>query len=263
VLGFEWTNWTYGHRHVLYFDGSGDVISSIDARSETPQQLWSALRGRAAMTIAHHSAGGPVPVDWSIPPDPVLEPTTEIASVHGSSESPDTPIPIYDPIPGNWVRDQLVKGYRLGFIGSGDSHDGHPGLPQLMTPSGGLAAIFSDEKTRDGVLEALRARRSYATNGPRIVLRASLAGHRMGEVVPIADLAQGEVELAAQAIAPAPLARMDVVHGSKVVQSIDAEGRRELLARWAVPPLRAGDFVYVRVVQQDGGAAWTSPWFIE
>jgi hypothetical protein len=263
ILGFEWTNWIYGHRHVLYFDGTGDVLSSLDAKSETPQQLWAALRGRAALTIAHHSAGGPVPVDWSIPPDPVLEPTTEIASVHGSSEAPDSPVPIYDAVDGNWVRDQLVRGYRLGFLGSGDSHDGHPGLAQLMMPSSGLAAIQSDEKTRDGVLEALRARRTYATSGPRIVLRASLAGHRMGEVVPLADLARGETELAVQAIAPGPIARVDVVQGPGVVQRIDAEGRREVLARWAVPPLRPGDFVYVRVVQQDGGAAWSSPWFVE
>jgi hypothetical protein len=205
-----------------------------------------------------------VAIDWSIPPDPVLEPVTEVASVHGSSEAPDTPQPIYDPIRDNWVRDQLVKGYRLGFVGSGDSHDGHPGLPQLATPSGGLAAIASDEKTREGVLEALRARRCYATNGPRIVLRASLAGHRMGESIPAAELAtEGEVQLAAQVIAPSPLARVDVIHGRDVVQSIDAEGRRELLVRWAVPPLRPGDFVYVRVVEQDGGAAWSSPWFIE
>jgi hypothetical protein len=168
------------------------------------------------------------------------------------------------------VRDQLAKGYRLGFIGSSDSHDGHPGLVQLVSPSSGLAGIWADAPSREGVLAALRARRAYATNGPRIVLRASLGGHRVGEGVPAAELERAREadpepgpELVVHAVAPAPIARIDVVHNRDVVQSADAEGRRESLARWAVPPLAPGDFLYVRVVQQDGGAAWSSPWFVE
>jgi len=268
LLGFEWTSWVYGHRHVIYFDPTGDVFSSIDAKTETPTQLWQALRGRNAITIAHHSAGGPVPVDWSFAPDPVLEPVTEVASVHGSSEAADTPMPIYDVVPGHWIRDQLTKGYRLGFIGSGDSHDGHPGLPQLAAPSGGMAGIIADERTRESVAAALRARRTFATNGPRILLRTSLGGHRMGETVSVVDLAraaaaQEDLELVAQVIAPGPIARIDVIHNRDVVQTLDGEGRREILTRWAVPPLDSGDFVYVRAVQQDGGTAWSSPWFIE
>ena len=92
-------------------------------------------------------------------PDPELEPVTEICSVHGSSEAPDSPSPIYDPLPGNYVRDALDRGYRLGFVGSGDSHDGHPGLVQLAGGNGGLAALLSPELTREGVYRALKARR--------------------------------------------------------------------------------------------------------
>ena len=219
------------------------------------------------MTIAHHSAGGPVATDWSFAPDPVLEPITEIASAHGSSEAPDSPIPIYDPIAGNWVRDQLVRGYKLGFIGSGDSHDGHPGFPHYSAPSGGLAGIWTDDVTRAGVLAALRARRVYGTNGPRIVLRAALAGHRVGESIAASELAEarakGEVALTVQVLAPDAIARVDVIQGPAVVQQLDGEGRRELLVSWAAPELHAGEFLYVRVVQQNGGAAWSSPWFIE
>ena len=50
------------------------VLSSIDPSYETPALLWGALRGGQALTVAHHPAGGPVPIDWSIPPDPELEP---------------------------------------------------------------------------------------------------------------------------------------------------------------------------------------------
>ena len=70
ISGYEWTSWIYGHRHVLRFDGEVEVISSLDPRTETPQELWRALEGQQALTFAHHSAGGPIAVDWSIPPDP-------------------------------------------------------------------------------------------------------------------------------------------------------------------------------------------------
>jgi hypothetical protein len=265
VLGFEWTNWTYGHRHVLYFDEAGPIISMADPKAQTPTELWDRLRGKRALTFAHHSAGGPVATDWSFAPDPVLEPITEIVSAHGSSEAPDSPAPIYDPIAGNWVRDQLVRGYKLGFVGSGDSHDGHPGFPQFNAPSGGIAGIWTDDFSREGVLAALRARRVYATNGPRIVLRASLAGHRVGASISAAELAEAgpKVELTVQVVTPEPIARIDVIHGRERVQSVDGESRREMLVRWSAPQLRTGEFLYVRVVQQDGGAAWSSPWFIE
>jgi hypothetical protein len=185
LLGYEWTSWLHGHRHVLYFEDEGPVFSSIDAerRYETPAQLWQALRGRRALTFAHHSAGGPISTNWDFPPDPELEPVTEIVSVHGSSEAPDSPRPIYSPVAGNYARDALGRGFRLGLIGSGDSHDGHPGLAHLASPgrNNGLAAIFAPERTREAVLAALRARRVYATNGPRIFLRTTLDGvHEMG-----------------------------------------------------------------------------------
>jgi len=104
---------------------------------------------------------------------------TEIASVHGSSEAEDTPRKVYASVPGNFVRDVLQRGYRLGFVGSGDSHDGHPGLVHLgNSGSGGLAAILADDATREAVHAALCARRVYATNGPRIFLNVTLDGAR-------------------------------------------------------------------------------------
>ncbi len=77
---------------------------------------------------------------------------TEIVSVHGNSESLDAPRVVHEPVAGNFVRDVLQRGYQLGFVGSGDSHDGHPGLTSLgNSGSGGLAAILSDDLTREGV----------------------------------------------------------------------------------------------------------------
>jgi hypothetical protein len=260
LLGFEWTNWLQGHRHVLYFADRGEVISSLDEATDDPAELWRALRGKPALTFAHHSAGGPVATNWAFAPDPELEPVTEVASVHGSSEALDAPQLIHEAVPGNFVRDALGRGYRLGFIGSGDSHDGHPGLAQLASGTGGLAAIFAATRTREGILAALRARHCYATNGPRIWLQASLGGRPMGAEVPA-----GRQELRARAVTPAPLERIDVVRGPDVVLRAPSPADqqvREAEIDESLEDLRPGEFVYVRALQRDGGAAWSSPFFV-
>jgi len=260
LVGYEWTSWLHGHRHVLYFEGKAEVLSSLDHRYENPALLWEALEGRSAVTIAHHSAGGPVSTNWEYVPPPELEPVTEVVSVHGSSEASDTPGKIYSAVPGNFVRDALGRGMRFGFIGSGDSHDGHPGLAYLANPSGGLAAIFSEEKTRAGVLGALRARRTYATNGPRIWLRAWLDENEMGALVPSSEAPAHELRFVIAATAP--VERVDVIRSGEIVSVIPGASRRELSETLTLSPLRPGEYVYVRVVQEDGGAAWSSPVYV-
>ncbi len=267
LLGFEWTNWVEGHRHVVHFGEDEEdlvLLSSLDPAVDTPTELWKALEGQPVLTIAHHSAGGPVPIDWSIPPDPILEPMTEIASVHGSSEAPDAPRPIYNPRPGNYVRDALDRGYRLGFTGGSDGHDGHPGLAQIAGGSSGVAAVWSDAReprTRPALLAGLRDRRGYATNGPRMLVQASLDGRPMGADVPI-DAEQEVHRLAWNVAGTGAIERIDVIRRGNPVVSIDAEGLRDSIGVVEIPLLEVGDYLYLRVVQEDGGAAWTSPFQI-
>jgi hypothetical protein len=263
ILGYEWTNWIHGHRHVLYFGDEGNIYSSIDPDYESPLQLWAALEGQPALTIAHHSAGGPIAVNWEIPPDPRFEPVTEVVSVHGSSEAMDSPGLIYNPVPGNFVRDALNRGYHLGLIGSGDSHDGHPGLAHLGAPSGGLAAILSEELTRKGVLAALRERRVYATNGARILLRMALGAHRMGSTAQVGADGTLSEELFVRAVGTGPIERVELVRSGEVVDGVDTQGLLDVALQRPVKDLRPGEYLYVRVVQENGGAAWSSPIFIE
>ena len=77
LLGYEWTNWLQGHRHVLFFESAASILSSLDPRYENPDLLWKALEGRSVLTIAHHSAGGPVSTNWDFVPPEELEPVTE------------------------------------------------------------------------------------------------------------------------------------------------------------------------------------------
>jgi len=92
-----------------------------------------------------------------------------------------------------------INPYELGFIGSTDTHNGTPGLVDsydfpghvglvddtdakrlaegtvthdaIINNPGGLAAVWSEENSRDAIFAALRRREVYATSGPRISLR--------------------------------------------------------------------------------------------
>ncbi|HHO54370.1 MAG TPA: DUF3604 domain-containing protein [Deltaproteobacteria bacterium] len=258
IHGFEHTHWLYGHRHVLYFDGPGPLLSSLDPATDTPEELWAALQGRMALSVPHHPAGGPVPIDWRRGTHPVLEPVVEIASVHGQSEDPSLPGVIYDAVPGAFASEQLQQGRRLGLIGSTDGHDGHPGLSQLAGGHGGLAAILAPQRTRGAVYQALMARRVYATNGPRIVLRVSVRGAPPGSVLPAGPPAPIE----ARVVGTAPIERVELVGRGGVIGSQVGTGSL-LFTTWELDAPAPGDLAYVRVVQVDGGLAWSSPVFFD
>jgi hypothetical protein len=237
----------------------------MNPETDTPDALWARLAGQPALTFAHHSAGGPVATNWHYRPPEDLEPITEVVSIHGSSEAPDAPVPIYDSVPGNYVRDVLDAGLRLGFIGSGDGHDGHPGLTRLGAPggTGGLAAILSESLTRAGVLDALRNRSVYATNGHRIWLDVRIDGHPMGSMLDTSadrgpDATGTTHNLVIRVVGTAPILRVDLIRSGQTL-SLPGSGEDAWSLDRKIPQLLPGEYQYVRVVQEDGGAAWSSP----
>ncbi|MFK7898100.1 MAG: CehA/McbA family metallohydrolase [Myxococcota bacterium] len=264
--GYEWTNWVHGHRHVLSFDDALPFYSALDPETDRPDELWAALRGQRVLTFAHHSAGEPIATNWFYRPDPVLEPVTEIASVHGMSEAPDAPAPVRGGEPGYFVRDTLLRGDRLGFIGSGDSHDGHPGLAEIASGQSGLAGLMTRELSRPALLESLRRRHTFATNGIRPFLEVHLDDVPMGgalQAAPSQSRTQGaELTLRIRYEGTEPIQRIDLIRSGRIA-SLEGESRISLDLMRTIPPLLPGEFHYVRIIQEDGGVAWSSPIFVD
>ena len=140
----------------------------------------------------------------------------------------------------DWLgRRYLANGFQLGFVGAGDDHIGHPGYKPrplgryYFDGYGGLAAVYAPTKQRDTLFDAMKARRTYATNGARIVLKSRINSRHMGEVVPSAT--QCVIEGA--------------VHGTAPIESITLvkNGREHrTLSFDAVTTSAADDIVEVR-----------------
>lgn len=269
--GYEWTNWTHGHRHVLFSREEEAVIFSVaDADSDHPLELWERLGERDCVTISHHCGGGPIPTFWKYW-NARYEPVVEMASVHGVSEMLGHPRCIYSPVEFGMAQAALARGHRLGLIGSGDTHDGHPGLGSPGQRAG-LAGIWTKALTREAVLEALRARRVYATTGCRGILRFfmpspdGVPGGRsaaMGSVVALSGhnpVRRFTVSVVADA---APVRSITIVKNNDPVVTFACGGFVESVDWADEAPPRHGDYYYARVVQEDGEWMWSSPIWIE
>jgi hypothetical protein len=142
------------------------------------------------------------------------------------------------------LHDAFDKGYRVGVVCHSDDHKGRPGATRPGASTfgaiGGLTCYLMGELTRDALFAALRARRHYGTTGTRIFvdLRGTFAAdvtgfaedpqlgptqeHAVREAVMGDIIRPGatEMRLTAEVIGTTPVERVDVFHGTKVVQSV-------------------------------------------
>lgn len=257
LVGLEWTNHEPGHRNVYYRGDNGPCIRATDPRYDTLEKLWDCLEGLEAIAIPHHSANVVMGVDWSLGWNPRYEKAVEVYSVWGNSEVPESqgnPRPIRvlkGEDPGHHVVDALKAGYRFGFVGGGDIHDGRPGDDLTPETSGnsvyrqGLTAAFAESLSRESIYDALKERKTYATTLSRIYL----------DVQPITPQ---RIEL--KAASEQGLAEVTVVrNGERYRELASPDDPRTIDTQFDVEPLAPGEFCYVRVTTSGGEMAWSTP----
>jgi hypothetical protein len=235
--GYEWSgNTGMGGDRNIFFRHEGRTIrrsSHILVEGETSSdavytadKLFEALSGENCRVIAH--VGGRY-ADIKYAHDGRVERCVEVHSSWGTFE---------------WIlHDAFEKGYRVGVVCHSDDHKGRPGAttPGASTfgAIGGLSCYFMPELTRDALFEALRRRWHYGTTGTRLFLdvRGRFEQDVTGfsedpQLGPAQEFAVREVvmgdiirpnkvpmKLSVEVIGTAPLERIDVLHGTQIVQS--------------------------------------------
>ena len=235
--GYEWSgNTGMGGDRNIFFRHEGRPIrrsSHILVQGETTtdavytaDKLFEALSGEDCRVIAH--VGGRY-ADVKYAHDGRVERTVEVHSSWGTFE---------------WIlHDAFEKGFRVGVVCHSDDHKGRPGatMPGASTfgAIGGLSCYFMPELSRDALFEALRKRRHYGTTGTRLFLDVrgefdqDVTGFsedpKLGPAkeFPVREAMMGDIirpktvpmKVAVEVIGTAPLERVDVLHGTHVVQS--------------------------------------------
>ena len=145
--------------------------------------------------------------------------------------------------------------------------NGEPGTNTkciLPYARGGLTAVYAEALTREAVWTALRKRHCYATDGARIYVRFTCGDAMMGDEVVRIEPPAIEVE----AKGTVPLESVEIIRylqGYEVVHS-EGGGEFDVSFQWRDDSWKKGQglcFYYVRVTQQDGHRAWTSPIWID
>ncbi len=150
----------------------------------------------------------------------------------------------------------LGKGHRFGFTASSDSHGllWHHGESRKRDPyRTGLTAVQAPELQRDAIFAALMSRRCYATSGVKILLDLTVDGAPMGQAIRPARTAM----IRAHAQGVSELARIEMVGPGGVFAEGKVDHDEGVLEASAEIPA----YAYLRVVQEDGEMAWSSPVF--
>lgn len=181
-LSFEWHSLAYGD-HCVYFraDHAPLEISQAASLEELREHLRAFERsGVPALALPHHIGyhSGRRGINWSTYTEE-FAPVIELVSMHGAGDDEPGPrayLHTMGPRDGaSTAQHGLSLGHTFGFIGSTDHHSAHPGSHGY-----GRAMVWADALTREGIWSALRARRTYAVTGDRILLATSVNGAPMG-----------------------------------------------------------------------------------
>jgi len=291
-------SWYFETANENFADSVATLWTTLDAAADT---CGSAVRW---LSFAHHSAyEKPQPTDWTLSENrPDRETLIEVYSEHGSSECADTDADGCDfgynrrqgYYPDGSVMTALDQGFQLGFVASTDAHDGHPGSledgPSAVAwwtdtdgdgvddavssqfGAGGLTGVLvGGSLGADALFDAMEARETAATTGPRPPLHAYARGssgalYAVGATLPVTDepfTLSLSLDARVDERTGAHLTQIDRLETGGVLTDTVADSL-SYQATWSPS---AGDWTYLRLryADEEGeeSRVWLSPWFAE
>ncbi len=280
--------WPWGHRNVIFAERGGpliyikrDLYKSMpwhaglpvaDGPADiSPQELWKLLRqnGMDVTVISHTGATG-MGTDWDgyEQIDNAVENLVEIyQGARVSYEGTNTPQPTVGFPRGKKLAEDahgsvklgkgfgnynkgvyqraLQNGYKLGVFTCSDHISAH-------TSFGG---VYTESFTRQGVLDALNARRTIAATD-KIFMEFSCNGHLLGEVFETKEKPTMKVAVEGTA----PLRAVTIIRNEVDIRRFTPEDTAQFEVTFTdEQPVVGENRYYVRVEQIDGNMGWTSP----
>ena len=276
ISGFEWAYMNadeeghgLGHRNVYSENDYHQILRGSAVATANLERMWRHFEGREdVLAFGHHPLAG---IRWH-QHNPKYERLLEMYSGWGNSEIRGNPRQPWRTQGGLSLQEVLATGSRVGVIAGSDNHDARPGYAgigeqfsksvadAIWKPSG-LAVVWATGLTRKEIFAAWRARRTYATSGPRILLSLKVNDCWMGS-----DLALGSTDprrLVVKVIGTAPLSSVTVIKNNEDVHTWQNSAQGADLVWEDTAEAHTGDYYYVRVTQEDDEMAWSSPVWLD
>lgn len=255
-----------GHRNIVFTStaeakkfirNKDQIYSELNPEASDAEKLWKLIRTKNVdcVAIPHHINDIVHPIDWQVR-DEEIEPVIELFQIRGSSEYPDCPrvSNVSRHTPGDNPKTYAdyalrEKGYKIGFIASGDHN----------SIGVGTAALLVKEKTRKGIIEALRARRCYGTTGDKIFLNFKVDDSLMGETIPSNKLPKISINVKGSD----SIKVVELLRNSRVVKTFEVPKGKDKFSVLYTDSDAAKEsgvlYYYVRVTQENEQIAWSSP----
>ncbi len=261
-----------GHRNLIFLKRGAplrrvDRGGGKDAPANQPPELWKWVRanvltqpGQKCVIVPHTFAAGPL-AEWNWP-NAAFDCLLEIyQGCRGSYEAWNLPPGqkrggSQTKKQGHFAQDALARGNRYGFVSFSDHASTH----------NSFACVWVQKPTRESLLDAMLARRTYAATD-QIILKVTADDHMVGESFDA--LAARPLTLRIEADAPDTILRVDIVKNGKYIWT-----RRPKARRFAIEfrdrDVQPGEaYYYVRLFQRDPEGpdgdpeiAWSSPFFV-
>ncbi|MGH9657045.1 MAG: hypothetical protein ACRD96_00790, partial [Bryobacteraceae bacterium] len=248
-----------GHRNVV-FAQRGVRPLPIPPEEASGQagaaRLYEFLRKNRGISMPHSSATAQG-TDWR-DNDPEVEPLIEIFQGYRNSYeyegAPRSATTLNQAAqksgwqPEGFWWNALAKGYKLGVQASSDHWSTHISY----------ACILAESATREGLFDGLRKRHAYAATDNIILDVRARAG---GETYIMGDsfTASTAPQIAVRAIGTGAIKQVDLVKNRRFVYT-SRPGTKETAFEFTDREFGAGEsWYYVRVLQEDGQLAWSSP----
>jgi hypothetical protein len=198
-----------------------------------------------------HKGKGNPPKDWAFNHERNM-PVAEIWQTRQSYEYLGCPrqAPHGMTIRGHYIQDAWDKGLIVGVIASPDHGGGH-----------GKVGVWAEELSRESLFEAIRARHTFGTSGPKMELLFRSGDAIMGDKVR-SDYKPVDFEIAASA--SRTIKEVVIFRNNEIVFSQNP-GADSLRISWRDehPLDKSHVWYYARIQSADDQLAWSSPiWFL-
>lgn len=288
--GFQWAGipGEEGVRQIVYLKEHKQILRKKDPKYSSLKKIYKSFSPKEILAIPCFTMAKGFEYNFK-DYAPEYERVAEIYNAWGSSECTKkdgnaAPILSKNKSGSNETSEgslqkALMKNCRFGFVAGGLDDRGvysefYESDQEQYSP--GLTAIIASEHTRNAIGEALYNRSCYATTGERIILGLFLAGVSMGSEINSAEKPGLLINrhISGYAAGTGKIKKIEIIRNDKVIKTFTPEGYHLDFSYDDMVPLEKTTidnkdgkppfvFYYIRLVQENGHMAWSSPIWVD